>query len=298
MPPLQGNDNSRHLSRKFSSTTDSFCSRLRTFFSSPNSRGAQTSPLSYDQTTTCPSFSPRFGSVHTCFNMVINYIEKEGESLTAFENQITTKSAMYRVNVKPWSTNMKGELISRLYNKERMLNHAAALQLIAKKTAIPVPKLIGSGENPDGTAWLEIECTHGGIWLDVVGAMCRMPPGKKHTDGECEECARIAEANASRYIQDEILPATQLASVRHHRLEWCGDPAPVGHGLRPQDLLTTQEGRRRSRRAGIPLLSRQLARPQHLDACRDPACLEGCGLGQRRLLPRRVSTLDSQAARL
>jgi hypothetical protein len=108
---------------------------------------------------------------------------------------------------------MNGELISRLYDKERMLNHAAALQLISSKTAIPVPKLLGSGENPDGTAWLETERTHGGIWLDLVGETCRMPPGKKHTDdGECEECARIAEANASRYIRDEILP--QLNSLR------------------------------------------------------------------------------------
>ncbi len=144
--------------------------------------------------------------------MGIGYTEKEGEIRTSFETCITTKSAEFRVNVNPWATNMKGELISRLYGKERMVNHATALQLISNKTAIPVPKLIGSGENPDGTAWLETERTHGGIWLDLVGETCRMPPGKKHTEGECEECARIAETNASRYIQDELLP--QLNSLR------------------------------------------------------------------------------------
>jgi hypothetical protein len=145
--------------------------------------------------------------------MIIGYKEKEGESRTGFESRLTTKTTEFRVNVKPWATSMNGELISRLYDKERMLNHAAALQLISSKTAIPVPKLLGSGENPDGTAWLETERTHGGIWLDLVGETCRMPPGKKHTDdGECEECARIAEANASRYIRDEILP--QLNSLR------------------------------------------------------------------------------------
>ena len=144
--------------------------------------------------------------------MIIGYKEKEGEIRSSFETRATTKSVEFRVNVKPWATNTEGELISRLYNKERMLNHAAALQLISTKTAIPVPKLIGSGENPDGTAWLETERTHGGIWLDLVGETCRMPPSKQHTEGECEECAQTAQANASRYIQNEILP--QLNALR------------------------------------------------------------------------------------
>ncbi|KAG7287206.1 hypothetical protein NEMBOFW57_006711 [Staphylotrichum longicolle] len=141
------------------------------------------------------------------------YEDKEGEIRTHFVTAITTKTTQHVANIKPWAINVKGETISRLYDKERILNHAAALQLIAAKTTIPVPKLLGFGENPDGTAWIEIERTHGGIWLDLVHDQCRMPPGKKHAPGgECFECERIAEANARRYIEDEILP--QLESLR------------------------------------------------------------------------------------
>ncbi|KAK4033134.1 hypothetical protein C8A01DRAFT_40421 [Parachaetomium inaequale] len=146
---------------------------------------------------------------------MVTALEKEGEIQTFFVKCVLTKSTQFQQNVKPWDTNIKGEIISRLYDKERILNQAAAFQLISSKTTIPVPKLIGSGENPDGTAWIETERTHGGVWLDLVGNRCRMPPGKqKHTDtndGECDECARIARANASRFIQNEVLP--QLNSL-------------------------------------------------------------------------------------
>jgi hypothetical protein len=146
--------------------------------------------------------------------VVSGYKEKEGEIRTAFVAVTTTKSALHTANIKPWSTDYQGNLITRLYDKERIQTHAAALQLVSKKTSIPVPKLLGFGENPDGTAWIEVERTYGGVWLDLAGVECRMPPGKKHVadEGECDECARIAEANASRYIRDEILP--QLHSLR------------------------------------------------------------------------------------
>ena len=142
------------------------------------------------------------------------YKEKEGESRTHFVVQTTTKTALHTTNIAPWGRDRQGNLITRPHDKEHILTHAAALQLISTKTSIPVPKLLGSGENPDGTAWIEFERTHGGIWLDLVGEECRMPSGKKHVadGGECDECATIAEAHASRYIQDEILP--QLHSLR------------------------------------------------------------------------------------
>ncbi|KAG7288327.1 hypothetical protein NEMBOFW57_007858 [Staphylotrichum longicolle] len=146
--------------------------------------------------------------------VVSGYKEKEGEIRSPFVALTTTKSALHTTNIKPWSKDRQGKLISRLHDKERILTHAAALQIISKRTSIPVPKLLGFGENPDGTAWIEVERTHGGIWLDLVGEECRMPPGKQHIadGGECDECARIAETNASRYIRDEILP--QLHSLR------------------------------------------------------------------------------------
>jgi hypothetical protein len=145
--------------------------------------------------------------------VVLGYKEKEGESLTSFYNLITTKSAQLKHSVKPWLKTANGELASRLYDKERILNYAAALQLISKKTTIPVPRLISFGESNDGTAWIETERTHGGVWLDVVRDQCRMPAGKKHVNdgGECDECDRIARANARRFIAEEVVP--QLNSL-------------------------------------------------------------------------------------
>jgi hypothetical protein len=145
--------------------------------------------------------------------VVLGYKEKEGESLTPFYNLITTKSTQLKQSVKPWQKTTNGELVSRLYNNERVLNYAAALQLISKRTTIPVPRLISFGSNDDGTAWIETERVHGGVWLDVVRDQCRMPTGKKHVEdgNECDECDRIARANARRFIADEVLP--QLNSL-------------------------------------------------------------------------------------
>ncbi len=143
------------------------------------------------------------------------YKETEGEIRTHFVAVTTTKTTQHTTNIKPWTTNHDGKPVTRLHDKERILTHAAALQLISKKTTIPVPKLLGFGENPDGTAWIETErVTHGGIWLDLVQHWCRMPEGKKHVDGasECPECEQIAFANARRFVQDEVLP--QLNSLR------------------------------------------------------------------------------------
>jgi hypothetical protein len=90
---------------------------------------------------------------HPYFNMVVSgYKEKEGEIRTAFVAVTTTKSALHTTNIKPWSTDCQGNLITRLYDKERIQTHVAAQQLVSKKTSIPVPKLLGFGENPDGTA--------------------------------------------------------------------------------------------------------------------------------------------------
>jgi hypothetical protein len=141
-------------------------------------------------------------------------LEKEGESLTSFCNYITTKSVSLKHSVRPWmKTGTDGALISRLYNNERILNYTAALQLIARRTTILVPRLIGFGKNDDGTAWIETERIQGGILLGLVRFHCRMPAGKRHVDDgtECAECDRIAKANARRFIANEVLP--QLDSL-------------------------------------------------------------------------------------
>ncbi len=138
--------------------------------------------------------------------VVLGYKEKEGESLTQFYNLITTKSAWLKHSVKPWlKTGTEDEPASRPYDAERILHYAAALQLVSSRTTIPVPRLIGFGENDDGTAWIELERPRG-VWLDVVRDQGRMPAGKKHVeDGECDECDRIARANARRFITEEVV---------------------------------------------------------------------------------------------
>lgn len=141
------------------------------------------------------------------------YEEKEGESRTGFESIIATKSRQLKRSVNPWAKTFKGGLMSRLYNNERIDNEVAALQLISEKTSIPVPRYIDSGKYEDGTAWIETERTLGGVWLDVVRDRCRMPAGKQHVEdgNECDECGRIAQDNARRFIVNEVLP--QLNSL-------------------------------------------------------------------------------------
>jgi hypothetical protein len=140
------------------------------------------------------------------------YEETEGEVLTPFYNSIKTKTAELKHSVKPWCKNGSGEVVSRRDDKERIVNYAAALQLVSQKTTIPVPPLFGFGENDDGTAWIEMERTHGGIWLPLVIDQCRMSAGKEHVvEGECAECDRITKTNARRFLAGEVLP--QLRSL-------------------------------------------------------------------------------------
>ncbi|KAH6617148.1 hypothetical protein F5144DRAFT_585590 [Chaetomium tenue] len=146
--------------------------------------------------------------------VVSGYQEKEGSSLTPFYNLITTKTTHLKQSVHPWSKTHNNKLASRVYNTERILNAATALHLISTRTTIPVPRLLSSDTNPDGNAWLETERTPNGLWLDVVRDRCRMPAGKQHVaeGSECDECDRIARANARRFVTDEVLP--QLNGLR------------------------------------------------------------------------------------
>jgi tRNA A-37 threonylcarbamoyl transferase component Bud32 len=105
-----------------------------------------------------------------------------------------------------------GSIIFRPWNEERLRNEAAALQLIAEETTIPVPKLIGIGKDDNGLAYLETEFLPG-IILERIRDQCRMDKGKSHvSDGPCEECGRIAQGNARRMIDEKVLP--QLAMLQ------------------------------------------------------------------------------------
>ncbi|KAF1949140.1 hypothetical protein CC80DRAFT_497724 [Byssothecium circinans] len=100
--------------------------------------------------------------------------------------------------------------INRLWSEERILNEAAALKFISKRTTIPVPRLISYGKSDDGTMYLEVERILG-IELNLVGDQCRMPKARAHTDhGPCDSCRGIAKGNAERFIENEVLPQLSL----------------------------------------------------------------------------------------
>lgn len=101
---------------------------------------------------------------------------------------------------------------TKLWAKERIFNEVAALKLIKEKTTIPVPRILSSGMNEDGTAYLETERIYG-IECDIVGDQCRMPKEEAHNNGgPCGTCEKIAKENTRRFIEEEMLP--QLATIK------------------------------------------------------------------------------------
>ena len=106
-----------------------------------------------------------------------------------------------------------GSIITRRWIEERLYNEAAALRLVAEKTTIPVPKVIGVGKDDNGLAYLETELLPG-IDLERIAHQCRMQEGELHVEeGPCEQCGSIAKKKTERFIVEEVLP--QLEKLRH-----------------------------------------------------------------------------------
>lgn len=101
--------------------------------------------------------------------------------------------------------NFRGEWIIDPFVKELLQIEASALKLLSK-TRIKVPKLVNSGLDENGLAFVETELW-GGIPGSRVREECRMPDGEKHIDtGECTRCEEKAWANAESYIMNVVLP--------------------------------------------------------------------------------------------
>ena len=101
---------------------------------------------------------------------------------------------------------------TRPWKNERIRNEARALILLAD-TKIPTPRYIRSGENADGTTFLEMS-REDGIELSEVGQSCHMPgTAEGHSfSGECNLCKEIAQVNAKNFIETILLP--ELAQLR------------------------------------------------------------------------------------
>jgi serine/threonine protein kinase len=101
-----------------------------------------------------------------------------------------------------------------LRNHERSTNEAKALELISQRTKIPVPKLLGHGQHPDGRRYLITELTDGVPLSDFRDRGCSNPNEETHTDStqQCTRCADQAYEHALKFIQVTVLP--QLKGLR------------------------------------------------------------------------------------
>ncbi|KAJ3496377.1 hypothetical protein NLG97_g2701 [Lecanicillium saksenae] len=97
-------------------------------------------------------------------------------------------------------------------NNERITNEAKALALVARKTIIPIPKLIYHGFHHDGRRYLVTELVDGAR-LDRVGKTgCLRPEGQPHGEARlCITCREEAYAKALAFVENVILP--QLSSL-------------------------------------------------------------------------------------
>lgn len=133
---------------------------------------------------------------------------------TGFTSYTITGSRFIKRTIHPSKQRLQpdGTPVTRLWPTERLLNEAAALELISKRTTIPVPRVISFGTSEDGTTYLEVERIFG-IELNWVEAQCRMPLGRTHTDqGPCKVCYDIALSNTKHFIETVVLP--QLAMLK------------------------------------------------------------------------------------
>jgi hypothetical protein len=97
-------------------------------------------------------------------------------------------------------------------NHERITNEANALKIVSQQTTIPVPKLLGHGEHPDGRRYLITEFIEGVPLYDFPRRGCSRPTRQRHTDNiPCETCSNQAFSNALNFIKNTVLP--QLANL-------------------------------------------------------------------------------------
>lgn len=132
--------------------------------------------------------------------------EKEVYS-TALRTYSWTPATFIKREVPPHrrQRNRRGEWIIDPFVKELFHIEASALKLLSE-SRIKVPKLVNSGLDENGLAFVETELW-GGLPGSRVREECRMLDGEKHVvAGECIRCEEKAWANAESYIKSVVLP--------------------------------------------------------------------------------------------
>ncbi|KAM3436569.1 hypothetical protein NHJ13734_005033 [Beauveria thailandica] len=108
----------------------------------------------------------------------------------------------------------------RSWNHERITNEAKALEFVAKKTTIPVPRLIEHGIHPDGRRYLITERLDGIMLHNIQEQGCLRPKAQQHTEEEvCKTCVDQAYSNALAFITDVFLPQLSELTSKERGLD-------------------------------------------------------------------------------
>lgn len=109
---------------------------------------------------------------------------------------------------------------NRRWARERIMNEATALKLVRQYTNIPVPDLIGVGDNEDGSFYVKTSFIPNPVEVMSIPLSCSHAseafwgkPSKNPVPGKyqwqvwtCESCKNQAEKNADDFIRDVVLP--------------------------------------------------------------------------------------------
>jgi len=122
--------------------------------------------------------------------------------------------------------NRAGKPIIWKWGAERLTNEGAALELLAKFTTIPVPRVISCGKDERGVMHLEVE-RKDGITAEAAGKHCRMPSEPSHTTtGSCSECERIASEQVNYFIEKMVMSQLQKLKATETGLDGFVLPPP------------------------------------------------------------------------
>lgn len=94
------------------------------------------------------------------------------------------------------------------------------MELVSRKTDIPVPQLLGHGTYSDGRRYLKTKFI-GGPRLDTFPSRsCSKPEGQKHTnDTPCKDCSDQAYRNALKFISGTVLPQLTAMTSRSRGID-------------------------------------------------------------------------------
>ena len=129
------------------------------------------------------------------------------EEISLFESE----AKLYFRTTTTFIKRERPDAIGLRWLKERFTVEVAALQLLSKRTTIPVPKLIAFGEDKKGLCYLETEYIPGSVRGDMAAEICRLSHNLGEPESPCALCEDIVRKNADQFVREVVLP--QLASL-------------------------------------------------------------------------------------